>query len=253
EDVRRELLALVRDLPSLLSGVGAAASALSGAIELYQACVEFVCESPAELVLPLLRHVGTRGNTTVYEWRTGLQPRRVERPRAGEAPEQPQEDTVPPTPPVLGRPRPALLPGTRGSGCLSPGFHGGVSPRGGYDQTVQAMEPPPLPHSPPAHPPVPEGVACGPDALTILENSETRSQFIDELMELELFLAQRLVEMEEEADVVAISQFQLAPPVLQGQTSAHVGSLLGSTRALLGQLCSRRMQHLFIILASPRS
>lgn len=59
--------------------------------------------------------------------------------------------------------------------------------------------------------------------------------------------------MEEEADVVAVSQFQLAPAVLQGQTSARVGSLLAATRALLGQLCTRSMQHLFMILASPRS
>lgn len=71
--------------------------------------------------------------------------------------------------------------------------------------------------------------------------------------QLELFLSQRLVEMEEEADIVAVSQFQLAPAVLQGQTSAHVGSLLATTRALLGQLCTRSMQHLFMILASPRS
>lgn len=36
----------------------------------------------------------------------------------------------------------------------------------------------------PACPPVPEGVASGFDALTLLENTETRSQFIDELMEV---------------------------------------------------------------------
>ncbi|OXB51438.1 UNVERIFIED_CONTAM: hypothetical protein H355_011741, partial [Colinus virginianus] len=71
--------------------------------------------------------------------------------------------------------------------------------------------------------------------------------------QLELFLAQRLVEMEEEADVLAASQFQLAPAVLQGQTSTRVGTLLATTRALLEQLSTRRMQHLFIILASPRS
>ncbi|XP_010725300.1 CDK5 regulatory subunit-associated protein 3-like, partial [Meleagris gallopavo] len=58
--------------------------------------------------------------------------------------------------------------------------------------------------------------------------------------------------MEEEADVLAASQFQLAPAVLQGQTSTRVGTLLASTRALLDQLSTRRMQHLFIILASPR-
>ncbi|XP_027527846.1 CDK5 regulatory subunit-associated protein 3-like, partial [Neopelma chrysocephalum] len=97
-----------------------------------------------------------------------------------------------------------------------------------------------------------EGVARGSDALTVLENPETRNQFIDELMELELFLAQRLVEMEDEADIVAMSQLQLAPALLQGQTSAHVGSLLGTARAVLAQLCSRSVQHLCMILASPR-
>uniref|UniRef100_A0A8B9B8R7 CDK5 regulatory subunit associated protein 3 n=1 Tax=Anser brachyrhynchus TaxID=132585 RepID=A0A8B9B8R7_9AVES len=109
-----------------------------------------------------------------------------------------------------------------------------------------------LGHHAGAQPPVPDGVARGSEALTLLEHAETRNQFIDELMELELFLAQRLVEMEEEADVLAASQFQLAPAALQGQTSARVGSLLASTRALLGQLGARRMQHLFTILASPR-
>lgn len=43
-NVRQELLALVQDLPSLLSEVGAGVGALSEAIELYQACVEFVCQ-----------------------------------------------------------------------------------------------------------------------------------------------------------------------------------------------------------------
>ncbi|NXW11937.1 CK5P3 protein, partial [Fregetta grallaria] len=235
DNVRQELLALVKDLPSLLSEIGPGASALSEAIELYQGCVEFVCESSAELVVPLLRHVGKRGNTTVYEWRTGLEPLRVERPEVEEMPEQPKEDTVGPGQPGL----------SCGAGespsqlchCLSRG-----------DPFPAAS----LPRSPPARPPVPEGVACGSDALTLLENTETRSQFIDELMELELFLSQRLVEMEEEADIVAVSQFQLAPAVLQGQTSARVGSLLATTRALLGQLCTRSMQHLFMILASPR-
>lgn len=52
--------------------------------------------SPAELVVPLLRFVGSRGNTTVYEWRTGLRPLRVERPELQEEPEQPKEDSVRP-------------------------------------------------------------------------------------------------------------------------------------------------------------
>ncbi|NXV88448.1 CK5P3 protein, partial [Calonectris borealis] len=292
DNVRQELLALVKDLPSLLSEIGAGASALSEAIELYQACVEFVCESSAELVVPLLRHVGKRGNTTVYEWRTGLQPLQVERPEVEEVPEQPKEDTIDWGDFTLEPPRvddgPAADGGAQGEEIdwgitlePDPQQDDGIDWGDGESEEVQitVLE---------AGTEVPEGVACGSDALTLLENTETRSQFIDELMEastmrqrglepgkgqlrchptagmavlecppplspqLELFLSQRLVEMEEEADIVAISQFQLAPAVLQGQTSAHVGSLLASTRALLGQLCTRSMQHLFMILASPR-
>ncbi|KAM6333895.1 CDK5 regulatory subunit-associated protein 3-like isoform 3-T3 [Alca torda] len=256
DSVRQELLALVKDLPSLLCEIGAGASALSEAIELYQACVEFVCESSEELVVPMLRHVGKKGNTTVYEWRTGLQPLRVERPEVEEVLEQPKEDTIDwgdfPLEPSR------VDDGTAADGGApsdeidwgitlepSPQQDDGIDWGDGESEEVQitVLE---------AGTEVPEGVACGSDALTLLENTETRSQFIDELMELELFLSQRLVEMEEEADIVAVSQFQLAPAVLQGQTSAHVGSLLATTRALLGQLCTRSMQHLFMILASPR-
>ncbi|XP_042642998.1 CDK5 regulatory subunit-associated protein 3 isoform X2 [Tyto alba] len=255
DNVRQELLALVKDLPSLLSEIGAGVSALSEAIELYQACVEFVCESSTELVVPLLRYVGKKGNTTVYEWRTGLQPLQVERPEVEEVPEPPGEDTI-------NWGDFTLEPSRVGDGAAGDGGaqgeeidwgitlesgpqDDGIDWGDGESEEVQitVLE---------AGTEVPEGVACGSDALTLLENPETRSQFIDELMELELFLSQRLVEMEEEADIVAMNQFQLAPAVLQGQTSARVGSLLATTRALLGQLCTRTMQHLFMILASPR-
>uniref|UniRef100_A0A8B9B8T4 CDK5 regulatory subunit associated protein 3 n=1 Tax=Anser brachyrhynchus TaxID=132585 RepID=A0A8B9B8T4_9AVES len=255
DNVRQELLALVKELPSLLSEVGAGAGVLTEAIELYEACVEFVCESSAEPVLPLLRHVGRRGNTTVYEWRTGLEPVRVERPEVQEVPEQPKEDAI-----------------DWGDFTLEPsGASDGAGAGGGAQDEIDwgiTLEPSPQQDDGidwgdgesdgaqisvlEAGTEVPDGVARGSEALTLLEHAETRNQFIDELMELELFLAQRLVEMEEEADVLAASQFQLAPAALQGQTSARVGSLLASTRALLGQLGARRMQHLFTILASPR-
>ncbi|NWR38211.1 CK5P3 protein, partial [Tachuris rubrigastra] len=253
DNVRQELLALVQDLPSLLSRVGAAVGALGEAIELYQACVGFVCDSPTEVVVPLLRHVWARGNTTVQEWRTGREPRRVERPELRPEPEPPREDTI-----DWGD-FPLEPPGGDGGAAEggddidwgitvepSPKQEGGIDWGDGGDEEVQitVLE---------AGAEVPEeGVARGSDALTVLENPETRNQFIDELMELELFLAQRLAEMEDEADIVAMSQLQLAPALLQGQTSAHVGALLDTARALLAQLCSRSVQHLCMILASPR-
>ncbi|XP_035764647.1 CDK5 regulatory subunit-associated protein 3-like [Neolamprologus brichardi] len=98
----------------------------------------------------------------------------------------------------------------------------------------------------------PEGVARGEDALTVLENPQSRSRFIDQLMELEVFLTQRLTEMREEGDVVAMSQFQQAPSVIQGQTCEHIQAMLSEVQDLLGRLTSLRMQHLFMIHASPR-
>ncbi|KAI1230372.1 hypothetical protein IHE44_0010353 [Lamprotornis superbus] len=285
---------------------------------------------PGAAVLPLLRHVQLHGNSSVFRWRTGQEPRLLQRPELREAPEPPPEDTVGPGGDTRGPagdtgdprwPRWAILGPRRGSGwggfgALFPQIDWGDFPAeppqggdidwgitvepsaqgddgidwgdgekgkitaepspqgddgidwgdgekgtitaepspqgddgidwgdgGGQEGTITVVE---------AGTEAPEGVARGSDALTLLENAETRNQFIDELMELELFLAQRLLEMEDEADVVAMSQLQLAPAVLQGQSSERVRALLATTRDLLAQLCSRSVQHLCMILASPR-
>ncbi|NWY91476.1 CK5P3 protein, partial [Loxia curvirostra] len=237
EDVRRELLAQVQALPSLLSRVGDGASALGDAIELYQACVAFVCDSPGAEALPLLRHVVSHGNSSVFRWRTGQEPLRLERPEPPEAPEPPPGDTV----------GAGGDTGDTGDDGIDWGDGGGQE---GTITVLEAGTEAALGSHPAA---APEGVARGSDALTLLENPETRNQFIDELMELELFLAQRLLELEDEAmDVVAMSQLQLAPAVLQGQSSERLRAQLATARDLLAQLCSRSVQHLCMILASPR-
>lgn len=71
-------------------------------------------------------------------------------------------------------------------------------------------------------------------------------------VQLEVFLTQRVSEMGEEGDVVAMSQFQLAPSVIQGQSQEHIREMLSEVQDLLGRLTSLRMQHLFMIQASPR-
>ncbi|XP_019673319.1 CDK5 regulatory subunit-associated protein 3 isoform X1 [Felis catus] len=254
DNVRRELLALVKDLPSQLAEIGAGAQSLGEAIDLYQACVGFVCESPTEQVLPMLRFVQRRGNATVYEWRTGTEPSVVERPHLEEPPEPVEED--------------AIDWGDFGVEVASEGTDSGISAQAaeidwgislesdskeaggdgidwGDDAALQitVLE---------AGTQAPEGVAKGPDALTLLEYPETRNQFIDELMELEIFLTQRAVEMSEEADILSVSQFQLAPAILQGQTKAKMVTMVSALQDLIGRLTSLRMQHLFMILASPR-
>uniref|UniRef100_A0A8C5HQV5 CDK5 regulatory subunit associated protein 3 n=1 Tax=Gouania willdenowi TaxID=441366 RepID=A0A8C5HQV5_GOUWI len=94
-------------------------------------------------------------------------------------------------------------------------------------------------------------VARGDDALSLLGNSESRSQFIDELLELEAFLTHRAKESGEQGDVVSMSMFQLAPSVIQAQSVQHVHVMLSHVQDLLSRLTNLRMQHLFMILASP--
>ncbi|XP_042331797.1 CDK5 regulatory subunit-associated protein 3 [Sceloporus undulatus] len=259
DNVHRELLALVKDLPSQLDEIGAGASGLLEAIDLYQACVQFVCDNSTEQVVPLLRHVQARGNTTIYEWRRGVKPTSIERPKTEEVKEEAVDE---------------IDWGDFGaeSASVSAAVDYGISVEGTSedidwgislesetqedstaginwgDQTKDAGQIVVLEAGSEA----PEGVAQGPDAFTILETPETRNQFIDELMELEIFLSQRIVETSEEADILAVSQFQLAPAILQDQTKEKLEAMVASIQDLIGRLTSLRMQHLFMILASPR-
>lgn len=255
ENVARELQALVKDLPTVLEEVGKDAAKLQELIQLYSAFTNFVCEW-SEPVLSMVTFVQQRGNTTFYEWRTGKAPTVIERPVMEEAP----PDTVTEETIDWGD-----LSG--GTGAEGQEVNFGVTVEDGVDWGI-SLEPsaenadsinwgetdiaPIEIEVVDTGTDCPDGVARGEDALTLLETPQTRNQFIDELMELEVFLTQRLSEMGEEGDVVAMSQFQLAPAVIQNQTHEHVQKMLSEVRHLLDPLTSIRMQHLFMILASPR-
>uniref|UniRef100_A0A803YDK7 CDK5 regulatory subunit associated protein 3 n=1 Tax=Meleagris gallopavo TaxID=9103 RepID=A0A803YDK7_MELGA len=238
-NVRQELLALVQDLPSLLSEVGAGVGALSEAIELYQACVEFVCQSSEGPVVPMLRYVGSKGNTTVYEWRTGFEPVKVERPEVQVVPEQPKEDTIDwgdfTLEPIGGGDADntaaggeaqdneidwgiVVEPSTQDNGI---DWGDGESNEAQITVLEDGSE-------------EPEAVARGSDALTLLENAATRNQFIDELMELELFLAQRLVEMEEEARCPGCQPVPAGPRCPAGPDQHPCGHTAGQHQGAAG-------------------
>lgn len=255
ENVPRELQALVKDLPAVLDQVGKDAAKLEEQIQFYTAFTNFVCEW-SEPVLPILTFAQKKGNTTFYEWKNGKVPTVVERPVVEEAPPDALTgDTID--------------WGDFGTGTDTQNVNSGITVEDGIDWGI-SLEPSSedtgaggIDWGDSEAAPIeievvdvgtdcPDGVARGEDALSILENSQSRSQFIDELMELETFLTQRVSEMGEEGDVVAMSQFQLAPSVIQGQSRQHIREMLSEVQDLLGRLTSLRMQHLFMIQASPR-
>uniref|UniRef100_H3CXL1 CDK5 regulatory subunit associated protein 3 n=1 Tax=Tetraodon nigroviridis TaxID=99883 RepID=H3CXL1_TETNG len=255
DSVTRELQALVKDLPVVLEGVGKDSAKLEKQIQLYSAFTDFVC-GWSEAVLPMLTFVQKRGNTTFYEWRTGKTPTVVERPVVEAAPAGGiTEDTID--------------WGDFGKSAGTSDIPAAITVEDGIDWGISlepvaedtsvsgidwgdAEAPPVEIEVVDAGTDCPEGVARGEDALTVLEKPTSRSQFIDELMELEAFLRQRLSEMGEEGDVIAMSQFQLAPPIIQDQSCEKVRQMLSEVRDILGRLTSLQMQQLFMIQASPR-
>ncbi|XP_039595503.1 CDK5 regulatory subunit-associated protein 3 [Polypterus senegalus] len=254
DNIKWELLALVKDLPLILSDIVKETQGLSEIIELYAAFTSFVCEWSEEPVLPMLRYSQLKGNTTVYEWRTGSPPSVIDRPLIEGTPTNTvAEDTIDWG--DLGSAGDAVTVGTDyGISLEEDGIDwgntaeesiGGITLGDEKDSTVEIEVLDVGINSP-------EGLACGEDALTLLEYSQTRNQFIDELMELETFLSQRLTEMSEEGDVVSMSQFQLAPSVIQSQTRDKVLAMLVQVRSMIERLTTKKMQHLFMILASPR-
>ncbi|XP_043108993.1 CDK5 regulatory subunit-associated protein 3 [Puntigrus tetrazona] len=251
ENVARELQALVKDLPVVLAETGKKAGCLDEAIKFYASFINFVSDWSEE-VLPILRFVQKKQNATVYEWKTGNVPAVIERPVMEEAP----PDVVT---------EEAIDWGDLGSKevnfgiSVEDGVDWGISLESGTEETSAGGIDWGDSESTPVEIEIvdvgtdcPDGVARGEDALSLLENSQTRGQFINELKELEMFLCQRLSEMREEGDLVAMSQFQLAPSVIQAQTPERVEAMLADVRDLLNGLTSVRMQHLFMIQASPR-
>ncbi|XP_053308996.1 CDK5 regulatory subunit-associated protein 3 [Spea bombifrons] len=259
DNIRKELQALVRDIPSLLRQVGADAAALSPAIELYLACVSFVCESSPDQALPLLQFVQKHGDSTVYEWRVGEAPEKVERPEIEE-----EEISEPAAEGDIDWGDLGGITATPGeTGVVLEDTAAGEVDWGGVQDSeivggdgivwdIEEVSAAEIITVVEAGNDVPAGVARGSDALSILENTETRNQFVDELMELEVFLSQWLQGLDGETDIVAVTQFQTAPPVLHGQTREKVVSMLSVVRDLIARLTDVRMRHLFLILASPR-
>lgn len=89
------------------------------------------------------------------------------------------------------------------------------------------------------------GIARGEEALTILDNPNTREKIINDLLEIDSFLKLRVFELSTESDLLSISQMQDAPIALQMETLESVLSLSDNVNVALSRLLlNKRLQHL---------
>ncbi|KAF2882571.1 hypothetical protein ILUMI_23588 [Ignelater luminosus] len=96
------------------------------------------------------------------------------------------------------------------------------------------------------------GVARGTDAYTVLDNPKTRHFCLNDLFDLQAFLAARLYEMSNDSDLLSVSQMQDAPAILQMQTSESIQSMIDCVNIGIDELSNKRTQHLHNIKHSPK-
>lgn len=270
EFVKKELLSLLDELPSLFGGAVEALRKVQPAVDLYRLFLGFTLASSkvdASKALPLTQFLISHGNTTTYEWRHGEPPEVVEESR-----------------PVL----PVDLDNGNGEDQIDFGdFDLGngscdssaTSPNGdfvhvGHGDGEEAIEvlgddsaiswdisveadgtaadgaAPKVVEEQPS-----QGgakVARGADALSLLHNPETRTQFFNELQELECFLSQWLTEMLLDGDALSASVLQQAPAEVQLQSRESVQSHLDVVKSCVSSLTAVRMQHLYQLHSSPK-
>ncbi|XP_054751949.2 CDK5 regulatory subunit-associated protein 3-like [Lytechinus pictus] len=240
EKIRSELLELVSELPQTYRSIEEQARKLSQVLEFYQAFVQFVNGSDEESmgdVCPMLQYLTQHGNTTVYQWRTGKVPDRVEEVKLSflEDEEETKDDEIDFS--GIDMDTGGIDFGDLGISVENEGAETIDFDIEVGDGTVTESG---------------EGVARGNDALCLFEHIPTRNQFINEIIELQAFLGQRRTEMQGDSDVLTVNQFQTAPTIVQTKTLNDVTTMLSQVDDIYKRLTETRMQHLFLLIGSPK-
>lgn len=266
EKVKHELVDLLEELPEEFSKLCKRAQELEDARQLYVDFIEFTLEESKTTCLPLLKFVNEHGNVTTYEWIYGEAPIKIEKPQLEfnlEDETESKEDQI-----DFGNDGGEIDFGVTdaidfgsvdsGGADLETGdidwgnlttedtganIDWGIGESDGEIATVDIV----LEDSG-----VEGGVARGDEALSILHNSKTRNQFINELMELECFLMQRCTELDSEGSVLSLNQFSGAPQSVQYHNKESVSTMVDLVKSLISDFTSTKMQHLYLIGDSPR-
>lgn len=265
--IKTELAALVQDLPSQFHQISEAASKLSKSVQYYDEFVDFITKRSEEKrdSMPMLKYILENGNTTTYQWRTGQKPEVIEEAKVFI--DTSEENEVGQVTDDIDWGDPGAMTesaidfgdeidfnmvditvetGGTEEGDQNPdsGVPGHDSDSNGIDWTDVVI----------VDKPDAEGVAKGEDAMSLLDNPMTRTLFIDDLMELEAFLTQRLFELDSDSaggDVLSSSQMQDAPSSLQLQ-SPVVTKMVSQVREVIAAFSTVKMHHLLSIRNSPR-
>ncbi|WAR04458.1 CK5P3-like protein [Mya arenaria] len=259
DKIKSELSALVKDLPKVYEEVAKEAKRLCSAVTYYHDFSAFLMKGELKNLdcVPLLRFVQEHGNVVTYQWNHGCKPVSIQ--EADFIIDTRDEEEVAEADVIDWD-----IGGGGGGGDVAEidfdisgiTLESGGTDEGKIDIEVEEMgeeinwgdlDDPAQPTEESAK----DGVAVGEEALTILDNPRTRNLFLDDLMELEAFLVQRLAELHNAGNILATSNLQSAPTSIQVDDKL-VETMATDVKNIISRLTSVQIQHLMLIRNSPR-
>ncbi|RUS91241.1 hypothetical protein EGW08_001047 [Elysia chlorotica] len=262
DKIKTELAGLIKDLPSELHKFADSAKSLDQAVMFYDKFSSFLLGS-SEMTsqnVPLLKHLISNGNTTTFQWRTGRKPSQVEDQTVSIDLSDEAEATTEGDADIDWGATDAVDFGDQidfdlgditieSGGVLA--TEGEVVLENPDIDTIDwsVVDDVAVSSSDKKDGNDDEDIAKGKDALSILDNPETRNIFVDDLLELQSFLSQRLHELNHRSG--ESSHMATAPSDLHlGEAKVEV--MLSNVKDILDQLTAHQMQHLLLIRDSPR-
>uniref|UniRef100_A0ABD2WE36 CDK5 regulatory subunit-associated protein 3 n=1 Tax=Trichogramma kaykai TaxID=54128 RepID=A0ABD2WE36_9HYME len=265
--IKKELAERIIDLPLYYDKIIKQLNGIENVVEFYNAFVQFTHGMPRnEGCVPLLKYLIEKGNTTTYEYTYGEAPITVTEPNYHIDVEDEDENNEI-------NEIDFGCPAVEGIDFNNIDLDGGEIDFGGDIQLEDGGE---IDWSGVADDSVPAeeaidfnisleesgivvesvgtdgGHATGTQALSVLDNPETRNEFINQLYELEAFLKMRLYEFKSENNKNTLNMTQMQDASLQHTTADTTQSMLDSVQVILSEALDTNLKHLHSIKHSPR-
>lgn len=261
ENISKELKALPNQLGDIYDSICKKCFKLENAIEFYSSYVEYFFQRSPSDSLSILDFLVKNGNTFVYQWRTGVEPKQVEKPkeiRFDFGDEQAMktvneneidfniEDLSTISNSALNQDE-AIDWGDFGTSDDIP-----VEICETNDLDLEALRNEIVVEGSGVYIPL-DNIAKGNDALNILEFPETRNLLLNDLFKLDAFLKQKYNEMKSESDNILISTIlQDTPKSIREVTERDLKTYIGFVQEIFNYLKLKKVEQLLHINDSPK-
>ncbi|XP_036148509.1 CDK5RAP3-like protein isoform X2 [Monomorium pharaonis] len=259
--VRYELMDKVKELSEIYQKIAEKTKSLDKVVDFYSAFVEFTfCQQYNSDCVPMIKYVIEKGNTTIFEYTYGEIPTSIIEPPLNIKTDEDENNGR------LNVDADAIDFGNLDlDGKIDFGEEVNLDAEGdidwGDEGTEQStakeidynisLEESGIVVEAADHE---GGMATGSEAYTILDNPTTRSEFINQLFELEAFMKLRLYEFkgDDKNNLLSFSQMQDASSILQLSTIETTQSMLDNVQVILSDILHSDVQHLHNIKHYPR-